>query len=180
MRICFPEKMTSACAISLPSGKDSKAASVSTSASAGKDPKNAELEELKNAVVAGKLKEAVTLTKNAVDNKTDPGDIIDLALIAGLNAVGERFEKKEIFVPEMMISARTMQACMDIVKPYLKTDAGRDLGTVVIGTVFGDLHDIGKNLTKLLLESSGFNVIDLGENVPPDVFVAKQKRTRPG
>ncbi len=159
-------------------GKDSKAASVSISASAGKDPKNAELEELKNAVVAGKLKEAVTLTKNAVDNKTDPGDIIDQALIAGLNAVGERFEKKEIFVPEMMISARTMQACMDIVKPYLKSDAGRDLGTVVIGTVFGDLHDIGKNLTKLLLESSGFNVIDLGENVPPDVFVKEAKENQ--
>jgi 5-methyltetrahydrofolate--homocysteine methyltransferase len=87
--------------------------------------------------------------------------------------VGKRFEKKEIFVPEMMISARTMQACMDIVKPLMKTDAGRNLGTVVIGTVFGDLHDIGKNLTKLLLESSGFNVIDLGENVPPEIFVAK-------
>ncbi len=159
-------------------GKNSKAPDVSISVSAGKNSKNADLEELKNAVVAGKLKEAVTLTKNAVDKKIDPGRIIDQALIAGLNAVGERFEKKEIFVPEMMISARTMQTCMDIVKPYLKTDAGRSLGTVVIGTVFGDLHDIGKNLTKLLLESSGFNVIDLGENVPPDVFVKEAKENQ--
>ena len=159
-------------------GKGSKAVGVSKRTPVGKKSMKSDLEELKDAVISGKLKDAVALTKKAVGNKTDPGKIIDHALIAGLNAVGERFEKKEIFVPEMMISARTMQACMDIVKPLLKTDADRKVGTVVIGTVFGDLHDIGKNLTKLLLETSGFNVIDLGENVPPDVFVTKAKENQ--
>ena len=159
-------------------GKSPNAVGVSKSAPVGKTPVKSDLEKLKDAVIAGKLKDALTLTRTAVDNKTDPGEIIDQALIAGLNAVGERFEKKEIFVPEMMISARTMQACMDIVKPLLKTDADGNLGTVVIGTVFGDLHDIGKNLTKLLLESSGFKVIDLGENVPPDIFVMKAEESQ--
>ncbi|MBU0990458.1 MAG: cobalamin-dependent protein [Proteobacteria bacterium] len=84
----------------------------------------------------------------------------------------EQFEKKEIFVPQMMIAARTMQACVDLVRPFLKKDRlEHHLGTVLIGTVFGDLHDIGKNLTRLLLESSGFKVIDLGENVPAQNFV---------
>ena len=159
-------------------GKGSEIVGIPRNVSTGMEPEKSDLEKLKDAVIAGKLKEAVALTNKAVADKIDAGDIIDQSLIAGLNAVGERFEKKEIFVPEMMISARTMQTCMDIVKPLLKTDKGRNLGTVVIGTVFGDLHDIGKNLTKLLLESSGFHVIDLGENVPSEVFVTKAEENR--
>jgi 5-methyltetrahydrofolate--homocysteine methyltransferase len=85
--------------------------------------------------------------------------------------VGNRFEKKEIFVPEMMIAAKSMQACVDLLKPLIKKESDMSLGTVVIGTVFGDLHDIGKNLVKLLLESSGFKIVDLGENVPAQKFV---------
>ncbi|MCP4666832.1 MAG: dihydropteroate synthase, partial [Deltaproteobacteria bacterium] len=131
-----------------------------------------DLEGIKEAVISGKRKTAVEYTQNAMDRGADPRDIIDNYLIAGLNVVGEKFENKEIFVPEMMMSAKSMQACVDLVSPHLKKDeeAG-GLGTVVLGTVFGDLHDIGKNLTRLLLETSGFRVIDLGENVPAREFV---------
>jgi 5-methyltetrahydrofolate--homocysteine methyltransferase len=126
---------------------------------------------LKEAVIYGKRKEAIELTRDALKRGIDPHDIINNYLIPALNIVGERFEKRKIFIPEMMISARTMQACVDIIKPVIKKEATQVLGTVVLGTVFGDLHDIGKNLVKLLLETSGFRVIDLGENVPPERFV---------
>ncbi len=132
----------------------------------------ADLERIKEAVISGKRKLAVEYTKKALDQGADPQDIINNYLISGLNIVGEKFEKKKIFVPEMMMAAKSMQACVDLVKPLLeKEEDAKGLGTVVLGTVFGDLHDIGKNLTKLLLETSGFRVIDLGENVPADRFV---------
>ena len=130
------------------------------------------LERIKEAVISGKRKLAVEYTQNALDQGANPPDIINRYLIPGLNIVGEKFEKKKIFVPEMMMAAKSMQACVDLVKPFLaKEDDTEGLGTVVLGTVFGDLHDIGKNLTKLLLETSGFRVIDLGENVPAERFV---------
>ena len=132
-----------------------------------------DLERIKDAVISGNRKLAVAYTQNALDQGADPQDIINRYLIPGLNVVGEKFEKKKIFVPEMMMAAKSMQACVDMVKPHLaREDDAEGLGTVVLGTVFGDLHDIGKNLTKLLLETSGFRVIDLGENVPAEKFVA--------
>lgn len=132
------------------------------------------IEALKEAIMAGRKRSALELTEKALSIGIDPQLIVNDALIAGLNTVGERFEKRQIFVPEMMMSAKTMQSCMDIVKPALTAGGegkGFDSGTVVIGTVFGDLHDIGKNLTKLLLESAGFRVVDLGENVPAERFL---------
>jgi methanogenic corrinoid protein MtbC1/uroporphyrinogen-III decarboxylase len=130
------------------------------------------LERIKEAVISGKRKLAVEYTQNALDQGANPQEIINRYLIPGLNLVGEKFEKKKIFVPEMMMAAKSMQACVDLLKPLLnKEDEVAGLGTVVLGTVFGDLHDIGKNLTKLLLETSGFRVIDLGENVPAEKFV---------
>ena len=132
----------------------------------------ADLERIKEAVISGKRKLAVEYTKKALDQGADPQDIINNYLISGLNIVGEKFEKKKIFVPEMMMAAKSMQACVDLAKPLLEKEGdAKGLGTVVLGTVFGDLHDIGKNLTKLLLETSGFRVIDLGENVPAEKFV---------
>ena len=133
---------------------------------------DAGLEKIKEAVISGKRKSAVDYTKTALEQGADPREIINGYLIPGLNIVGEKFEKKKIFVPEMMMAAKSMQACVDLVTPHLKKgeDTG-GLGTIVLGTVFGDLHDIGKNLTKLLLETSGFKVIDLGENVPAQKFV---------
>ena len=131
----------------------------------------ADLEAIKEAVISGKRKEAMELTRQALDEGVDPNEIINRYLIPAMGEVGDKFEKRKIFVPEMMISARSMQSCMDLAKHLMKKDVDVILGTVVIGTVFGDLHDIGKNLAKLLLESSGFRVIDLGENVPPENFV---------
>jgi len=132
----------------------------------------APLEQIQEAVIAGKRKSALEYTRKALDRGADPQEIINRYLIPALNVVGERFEKKKIFVPEMMMAAKSMQACVDLLTPLLKKDeTARGLGTVVLGTVFGDLHDIGKNLTKLLLETSGFRVIDLGENVPAAKFV---------
>jgi methanogenic corrinoid protein MtbC1/uroporphyrinogen-III decarboxylase len=129
------------------------------------------LDALKEAVIHGKRKTAIELTQRALDQGVDPNQLIDRTLIPALNTVGGRFERREIFVPEMMMSAKTMQACVDLIRPLLRTKTAEHRGTVVLGTVLGDLHDIGKNLAKLLLESSGFQVIDLGENVPPDRFV---------
>ncbi|MBW1734775.1 MAG: dihydropteroate synthase [Deltaproteobacteria bacterium] len=138
-----------------------------------------DLEGIKDAVISGKRKSAVESTKRAVDQGADPQEIINNYLIPGLNIVGEKFEKKKIFVPEMMMAAKSMQACVDLLTPLLKKgeDTG-GLGTVVLGTVFGDLHDIGKNLTKLLLETSGFRVIDLGENVPAEKFLEAARENK--
>ena len=133
------------------------------------------LEALKEAVIAGKRKDAVELTKQAIDEGVDPQELINVWLIPALTVVGGKFERKEVFVPEMMIAAKSMQACVDLVKPLIKKEGEMNLGTVVIGTVFGDLHDIGKNLVKLLLESSGFKVVDLGENVPAQKFLEGAK-----
>jgi len=138
----------------------------------GVAPALSDLDLLKEAVIEGKRKAAEELTQKILDSGNDPQEIISQYLIPALNVVGDRFEKRKIFVPEMMVSAKTMQACMDLVKPYLKRgDQEASLGTVVLGTVFGDLHDIGKNLVKLLLETAGFQVVDLGENIPPERFV---------
>jgi len=130
-----------------------------------------DLEALKQAVISGQRKKAVDITQKAVSEGMDPESIINTYLIPALSVVGNRFEKKEIFVPEMMIAAKSMEACMDLLKPLMNKETGRSLGTVVIGTVFGDLHDIGKNLVKLLLKSSGFMTVDLGENVPAQDFL---------
>jgi len=138
---------------------------------------SSDLEKLKAAVIEGKRREAEDLTRRVLDGGTDPQEIIQGTLIPALNVVGERFENRKIFVPEMMVSAKAMQACVDLVKPHLQQGAAEaPLATIVLGTVFGDLHDIGKNLVKLLLESAGFRVVDLGENVPVERFVEEARK----
>jgi 5-methyltetrahydrofolate--homocysteine methyltransferase len=131
----------------------------------------ADLEALKQAVIAGKRKEAMDLTEKAISEGTDPELLINSYLIPALNVVGDRFQTREIFVPEMMIAAKSMQSCMDLLKPLIQKGKELNLGTVVLGTVFGDFHEIGKNLVRLLLEGSGFKVVDLGKNVPAEQFV---------
>ncbi len=130
-----------------------------------------DLEALKQAVISGQRKKAMDITQKAISEGMDPESIINTYLIPALSVVGNRFEKKEIFVPEMMIAAKSMEACMDLLKPLMNKETDKSLGTVVMGTVFGDLHDIGKNLVKLLLKSSGFMTVDLGENVPAQDFL---------
>lgn len=133
------------------------------------------LELIKEAVNKGKRKEVPEMIRAALDEGVDPQLIINDYLIEAMKEVGARFEAKKIFVPEMMIAARAMQAGLDVIKPVIEsqgTNAGK-LGTLVIGTVFGDLHDIGKNLVVMMMESSGFEVHNLGENVAPEKFVEK-------
>jgi 5-methyltetrahydrofolate--homocysteine methyltransferase len=137
----------------------------------GKKEEDADLDALKEAVIQGKRKIATEITQKFLDEGAEPQRLVDGYLIPALNLVGEKFEQKKIFVPEMMIAARSMQACVDLIKPFMKKEEQTILGTVVLGTVFGDLHHIGKNLAKLLLETSGFKIIDLGENVPAEKFV---------
>ena len=140
----------------------------------------ADLQAIKDAVNKGKRKDIVGLVQAALDDGTDPQVIINDYMIEAMKEVGARFEAKKIFVPEMMMAARTMQEGVNVIKPLLidnKTEV-KKLGTVVIGTVFGDLHDIGKNLVVLLLESSGFEVINIGENVDPQQFVNKARELK--
>jgi len=133
----------------------------------------ADLQAIKDAVGKGKRKEIVALVQAALNDGIDPQVIINDYMIEAMKEVGARFEAKKIFVPEMMMAARTMQTGVDVIKPLIagQADEVKKLGTVVIGTVFGDLHDIGKNLVVLLLESSGFEVFNIGENVAPEKFV---------
>lgn len=137
----------------------------------------ADLQAIKDAVSKGKRKDIVGLVQAALDDGADPNTIINDYMIEAMKEVGARFEAKKIFVPEMMIAARTMQTGLDVIKPILEAQGSQKeaVGTVVIGTVFGDLHDIGKNLVVLMLESSGFQVFNIGENVPPDKFLAKAR-----
>jgi 5-methyltetrahydrofolate--homocysteine methyltransferase len=137
----------------------------------------ADLEAIKTAISRGKRNEISGLVQAALDENVDPQVIINDYMIEAMKEVGARFEAKKIFVPEMMIAARTMQTGLELVKPLIaeKGESSKKAGTVVIGTVFGDLHDIGKNLVVLMLESSGFEVHNIGENVPPEQFVEKAR-----
>ncbi|MBU1276360.1 MAG: corrinoid protein, partial [Proteobacteria bacterium] len=140
----------------------------------------ADLQAIKEAVGKGKRKDIAGLVQAALDDGADPNSLINDYMIEAMKEVGARFEAKKIFVPEMMIAARTMQAGLDVIKPLLEAQGTQKetVGTVVIGTVFGDLHDIGKNLVVLMLESSGFEVFNIGENVPPEKFVEKARELK--
>ena len=99
------------------------------------------------------------------------GDVLQQGLVAGMNVVGEQFRQREIFLPDVLLSARAMYAGLDVLKPHLASEGVRSRGKVVLGTVKGDLHDIGKNLVGILLKGAGFEVIDLGHDVAPEAFV---------
>lgn len=111
------------------------------------------------------------LTRAAIDQKIPPKDILDCGLIEGMNVVGEKFRTHEIFLPDVLMAARAMYAGMDELKPLLAKEGDVSRGKVVIGTVQGDLHDIGKNLVAIMLRGAGYEVIDLGSDVPPEKFI---------
>jgi 5-methyltetrahydrofolate--homocysteine methyltransferase len=140
----------------------------------------ADLEAIKTAISRGKRNEITGLVQAALDENVDPYVIINDYMIEAMKEVGARFEAKKIFVPEMMIAARTMQTGLELIKPLIaqEGETSKKAGTVVIGTVFGDLHDIGKNLVVLMLESSGFEVHNIGENVSPEKFVEKARELK--
>ena len=135
----------------------------------------ADLESLKNAVIKGDQNTAKEITSQALNEGTNPEKVLNDGLIAGMNVVGAAFKKNEVYVPEVLIAARAMKMAMEILEPKLIEAGVEPVGTMVLGTVQGDLHDIGKNLVQMMLKGAGFNVLDLGTDVPPEKFVAAVK-----
>jgi 5-methyltetrahydrofolate--homocysteine methyltransferase len=137
----------------------------------------ADLAALADALIRGDRDTTSELTQQAIDEGVPPKDILEQGLIAGMNVVGTRFKSNEIYVPEVLIAARAMKAGMAILQPKL-TEAGvQPMGTVVLGTVKGDLHDIGKNLVGMMLTGGGLAVVDLGTDVSPEQFVQASKES---
>ena len=126
---------------------------------------------LKQALIEGDDQAVAALTQRALDEGDPAETILNEALTSGMEKVGELFEQGEYFVPELLLAARAMQGAMEVLRPLLAASDYQPMGKVVMGTVQGDLHDIGKKLVAMMLEGSGFEVIDLGTNVPPELFV---------
>jgi 5-methyltetrahydrofolate--homocysteine methyltransferase len=131
-----------------------------------------DLSELARHLVDGHADDVAALTRAALDEGHSPADILEQGLIAGMRVVGERFRDNIIFVPEVLVSARAMKAGMAHLEPILTACGIEPVGTIVIGTVKGDIHDIGKNLVGMMLRGAGFRVIDLGVNTPLAKFLA--------
>lgn len=132
------------------------------------------LQELAEKVTIGKAKLVPGLVQEALDEGNEPVVVLN-TMIDAMGVVGEKFKNNEIFVPEMLIAARAMKKGVEVLKPLLASEGGTNAGKVIIGTVAGDLHDIGKNLVAMMVESAGFEVIDLGVDVPVDKFVEAVK-----
>ncbi len=137
------------------------------------------LETIYEAVLTGNAKSAVTETHAALEAEISAPDILHKACIPAMTEVGRLFEIGEKFVPEMLIAARAMQKVLEIIKPLLVAAEVKTVGKVVIGTVAGDLHDIGKNLVAMMLEGAGFEIIDLGTDVSPEKFVTAVQEYQP-
>lgn len=128
-------------------------------------------DNLKNAIANGKFKDAAVETQVLLDAGADPQSLINNVLVVAMAEVGTLFEQGKAFVPNMLLSAKAMKASLKLIKPHLSADGDSKTGTVVIGTVKGDLHDIGKNLVASMMEGAGFDVINLGIDIPEDKFV---------
>ena len=133
------------------------------------------IQEIAAAVESGKVKLIEGLVQEALDEGCAPEDILNDGMIAAMGNVGAKFQLNEIFVPEMLVAAKTMKKGVELLRPHLASDAVGKHGIFVIGTVSGDLHDIGKNLVALMIESAGFEAIDLGVDVPAEKFVEAVK-----
>jgi corrinoid protein of di/trimethylamine methyltransferase len=131
-----------------------------------------DLKQLYESVVNGDAKATQAITQQALADGVDPLKLVNDYMVPAMDEVGRRFEANEYFVPELLISARAMKAALELIRPLLTARGDQPLGRVAIGTVKGDLHDIGKNLVGSLLEGGGFEVIDLGVNVTPEKFIA--------
>ena len=137
----------------------------------------ADFETLKKMIIEG-ADGAKAETQTLIDGGASARDILDQALLPGMDVVGAEMKSGDKFIPEVLLSARTMQACLDLIKPHLAAGETMSLGTVVIGTVEGDMHDIGKNLAAMLLSGAGFEVVNLGKGVTPADFVAAVKENK--
>lgn len=142
-----------------------------------KEKKMAKYQELADAIIKGDNTASKELAEKLVADGVKATEILNDGLVPGMNVVGAKFKANEMYIPEVLIAARAMHAAMDIIKPLL-SEAGAEMkGTVVVGTVQGDLHDIGKNLVCMMLEGGGFSVVDAGVDIPADQFVAKAKES---
>ena len=137
------------------------------------------LEDLRQSVIDGEMNVTQELVQKTLAGKIPPEQILKDGLISAMEEVGRRFECNEFFVPEMLISARAMKSGLALLRPHLIAANVQAIGKVVIGTVQGDLHDIGKNLVGMMLEGAGFEVVDLGADISPDKYVAAVKEHRP-
>jgi 5-methyltetrahydrofolate--homocysteine methyltransferase len=136
-------------------------------------------DQLKQAIIDGNEGVATAMTQALVATGATPREILDEALLPGMDVVGARMREGECFIPEVLLSARVMQACLDLLRPHMAAGDEAGMGTVVIGTVEGDLHDIGKNLVGMLLQGAGFTVVNLGTGVTASDFVAAVKEHQP-
>jgi len=136
-------------------------------------------DQLKQAIIDGDAGVATAMTQALLATGASPREVLDEALLPGMEVVGVRMREGECFIPEVLLSARVMQACLDLLRPQMAEGEGAGLGTVVIGTVEGDLHDIGKNLVSMLLQGAGFTVVNLGTGVTAADFVAAVREHAP-
>jgi len=137
------------------------------------------LERLSTAILEGDTEKTSKLVQKALDQELAPKDILDNGMVVGMNEVGVRFKRGDMFVPEVLMSADAMQAGLQILRPELVASGAKLIGKILIGTVKGDLHDIGKNLVGMMCEGAGFEVIDLGFNIEPEKFIEAIKEHQP-
>lgn len=137
----------------------------------------AKFQDLADSIIAGDNVKSKEITQKLVDSGESAVEILNEGLVPGMDVVGAKFKANEMYIPEVLIAARAMHAAMDIIKPMLSESGAKMKGTVVIGTVQGDLHDIGKNLVAMMLEGGGFTVVDAGVDVPSERFVDELKKS---
>ncbi len=135
------------------------------------------LQDIAENLMKGKANDVKTLVEQALGEGLAPGDVLNEGLLSGMNVIGARFKKNEVYVPEVLIAARAMKAGMEILQPELASAGVEPIGIAVIGTVKGDLHDIGKNLVGMMLEGAGFKVVDAGIDVAPEKFIEVAKES---
>ena len=138
------------------------------------------LNEISQMVITGQIRTIKAKVQQALDEGIGAQEILDGGLLPGINEIGEKFARNEVFVPNVLLAAKVMNMGVEVIQPLLAAGESTKLGTAVVGTVKGDLHDIGKNLVKIMLEGSGVEVVDLGVDVTPEQFVETAKRQRCG
>lgn len=134
------------------------------------------LSEIKELMQQGRAKNVVTLVQEALDEGIEANVILNDALLAGMAIIGDKFKQEEIFVPEVLVAARAMNKGVEVLKPYLQDSSNISKGTAVLGTVKGDLHDIGKNLVRIMMEGKGIDVIDLGTDISAETFIDEAEK----
>lgn len=139
----------------------------------------AELDKLFDSIVAGKLEPAVEVTKQIIEEKLDIQMVINNYMIKAMEEIGGRFQRQQAYVPELLMAARAMKGSLDLLKPHMKGEKAATVGKIVIGTVFGDLHDIGKNLVASMFEGCGFEVVNMGVNISAAKFIETVKQEKP-